>query len=223
MKRFIVYLRVSTEDQADKGNGLNAQLDVCKSHIEKQNGELTEVFQDKGISGAADLEKRVGLMNAINELNKGDILLIAKRDRLGRDPIVVAMIEAAVKRKGARIVSTAGEGTENDDPTSILMRRIVDAFGEYERLVIKARTKAALQSKKKRGERVGHIPFGCKLDEDGKHLLQDDEEQWIIREIQSLKGEGFSLRQIAKELNDRGIKNRGNKWNHMNVKRVAKL
>ena len=44
--------------------------------------------------------------------------------------------------------SAAGEGTDTDGPTDILMRRIVDAFGEYERLIIKARTKAALRSRR---------------------------------------------------------------------------
>ena len=43
------------------------------------------------------------------------------------------------------------------------MRRIVDAFGEYERLLIKARTRAALRAKKARGERIGQIPYGRRL------------------------------------------------------------
>jgi DNA invertase Pin-like site-specific DNA recombinase len=60
------------------------------------------------------------------------VLLVAKRDRIGRlDPLPMAMIESAVRRKRARIVSAAGEGTENDDPSSILMRRMIDAFAEY--------------------------------------------------------------------------------------------
>jgi DNA invertase Pin-like site-specific DNA recombinase len=91
------------------------------------------------------------------QLKPGDSLLVAKRDRLGRDPIVVAMIESAVVRKGARIVSAAGEGTEGDEPSHVLMRHLIDAFAEYERLIIVARTKAALQAKKARGERVGYI------------------------------------------------------------------
>jgi DNA invertase Pin-like site-specific DNA recombinase len=70
-------------------------------------------------------------MAAINELDNGDILLVAKRDRLGRDPLVLAMIESTVARAGAKIVSAAGEGTESDEPSAILMRRMIDAFSEY--------------------------------------------------------------------------------------------
>jgi DNA invertase Pin-like site-specific DNA recombinase len=151
------------------------------------------------------------------------VLIVAKRDRLGRDPIVVAMIEAAVVRQGARIASAAGEGTDSDDPTSMLMRRIVDAFSEYERLVIGARTKAALQAKKARGERVGHIPFGYRLAADGVHLEPDPVEQAIRGEILALARQGLSLRQIAKALNERGTFNRGGRlWNQVTVMRIAR-
>ena len=73
-------------------------------------------------------------------------------------------------RRKARIVSTAGEGTDNDDPGSVLMRRMIDAFSEYERLVIKARTRAALAAKRRRGERVGTVPLGTRLGPDGRSL-----------------------------------------------------
>ena len=83
------------------------------------------------------------------------MLIVAKRDRLGRDVIAVAMIERLAERKGARILSAAGEGTEGSDPASMLQRRILDAFSEYERLIIGARTKAALKAKRARGEAAG--------------------------------------------------------------------
>ncbi|MDP2815837.1 MAG: recombinase family protein [Rectinemataceae bacterium] len=219
--KYIIYQRVSTEEQADTRNGLNAQADSCKVYISRSAGELLSVHSDEGISGAASLDKRPGLLAAIGELGKGDVLIVAKRDRLGRDPLVLAMIEASVNRKGARVISASGEGTENDDPSSILMRRMVDAFSEYERLIIKARTKAALQAKKARNERVGHIPFGYRLAADGKHLEPCEYERAILEEIGALKASGLSLRGIAQELNRKGLTNRGNEWKHVAVSRVA--
>ena len=152
----LAYLRVSTDQQTDSGAGLEAQYEACR----KAAGELAGVYRDAGVSGSTGLDKRPALLEAIGVLNPGDVLLVAKRDRLGRDPLVVAMIESAVQRKGARIMSAAGEGTGSDSPSDILMRRIIDAFAEYERLIIGARTKAALRAKKARGERVGGIPYG---------------------------------------------------------------
>ena len=53
------------------------------------------------------------------------------------------------------------KGTEDDDPSSILMRRMIDAFAEYEKLIIGARTKSGLAAKRRRGEKTGGmVPYG---------------------------------------------------------------
>lgn len=212
------YLRVSTEQQSDSGAGLDAQLDACK----RVAGELAGVYRDEGISGKAGLDKRPALLEAISRLSKGDVLIVAKRDRLGRDPLVIAMIEASVQRKGARIVSAAGEGTDGDAPSDILMRRLIDAFAEYERLIIVARTKAALQAKKVRGERIGSIPYGWRCD-DGVNLVPDETEQSALALIHELNEKGLSLRNIAVRLEAAGYKPRGKSWHPQSVSNILKV
>src|SRR4051794_6445675 len=105
--RAIIALRVSTDDQADAGNGMNAQLDACRAWAAREGRPVVGPFLDEGVSGAAPLDKRPGLMGALAEVGKGDVLLFAKRDRLGRDPFVIAMIEAAARCAGGRVVSAA--------------------------------------------------------------------------------------------------------------------
>ena len=211
----LAYLRVSTDQQTQSGAGLDAQLDACT----RAAGTLDSVYRDDGVSGSTGLDKRPGLLALISALDKGDTLIVAKRDRLGRDPLVVAMIESAVKRKGARIVSAAGEGTDSDSPTDILMRRMVDAFAEYERLIIGARTKAALQAKKSRGERTGSVLYGYRCN-DGTNLIPDADEQDIVRQVQRLHEEGLSLRAIAARLTALGKTSRGTAWHPQTVKNI---
>lgn len=212
----LAYLRVSTEQQSQSGAGLDAQHDACL----RVAGELAGVYRDEGVSGKTGLDKRPALLEAIAQLSKGDALIVAKRDRLGRDPLVVAMIEAAVTRKGARIVSAAGEGTDSDSPTDILMRRMVDAFAEYERLVIGARTRAALQAKKARHERTGSIPYGFRCN-DGVNLVPDDVEQEAIAMIRDLNRKGLSLRNIAGRLEVKGYKPRNGKaWHPQTISNI---
>jgi DNA invertase Pin-like site-specific DNA recombinase len=221
--KIIGYIRVSTDQQVESGLGLDAQRFACEQYAKKMGFDIAELFKDEGFSGSLSLEKRPGMLNAISFLKKGDILVVAKRDRLGRDPLVLAMIESGVARKGARIVSAAGEGTDSDDPSSILMRRIIDAFSEYERLVIKARTKAALQTKKKKNQRVGHIPFGYQLAGDGMHLEHSAQERTVLHEMQVLKAQGLSLRTIVITMNSKSFFNRGDKrWNHASIHRILK-
>lgn len=222
--KVVGYLRVSTEGQAESGLGLEAQKRAIEDYAKRTNHELDEIFSDEGLSGSLSLEKRPGMLGAISSLKKGDILVVGKRDRLGRDPLVVAMIESAIARKGARIISAAGEGTDSDDPSSILMRRMIDAFGEYERLIIKARTKAALKTKKDKGQRVGYIPFGYRLNIDGIHLEESPEEKDILRQMKELQSKGLSVRKIAEALNERQAFNRGNSlWNHASIHRNLKM
>ncbi len=164
----VLYARCSTDEQPDSRLGLEAQRSAIETYCTREGLEIRSKHADEGISGSKgiaksgslDLEARPGLMEAISELQKGDVLLVAKRDRLGRDVVLSALLERLVARKGARIISASGEGTSDDDPSSMLMRRIVDAFGEYERLLIGARTKAALKAKRDRGESCGNVPYG---------------------------------------------------------------
>ena len=231
--RAVVSLRVSTDDQ---DAGLDAQLDACRAHCERHGLELVGPFIDDGVSGSTGLDKRPGLLEAIGVLEAGDILLVAKRDRIARDPIVSAMIESAVIRIGARVVSAAGEGTDGDDPASILFRRIIDAFAEYERLVIKARTRSALQALRVRGRRSGTLPYGKSVIDDGQpsktsarrgsplpsKLVVSEAEQEMIALIGYLhSAEGLSPRRIARELDERGYPTRrGKGWNHTTVRKI---
>ena len=101
------------------------------------------------------------------------------------------------------------------------MRRIVDAFAEYERLLIKARTRAALAVKKSRGERTGDIPYGWELGADGIHLEADSVEQRILVAVRQYRAEGLTLRAIGARLEAAGIVPRaGGSWHPQTVSNV---
>lgn len=214
------YLRVSTDRQTDSGAGLAAQRAAC---LRAAGGALDRVFEDAGVSGAAGLDKRPALLEALANIQAGDVLWVAKRDRLGRDPLVVAMIERAVLRKHARIGSAAGEGTGSDSPADVLMRRIIDAFAEYERLIIGARTKAALRAKQVCGERVGSLPYGYRVAEDGKRLLPDDQEQQVLAVVRTLHQQGQGYSAIARTLATQGWRPRGKgRWHPQTIKNIVR-
>jgi len=207
------YRRVSTSEQAHSGLGLDAQLAAIAAAATKLGLRVVDTFTDAGVSGGLALEHRPGLLAAIEMLGKGDTLIVAKRDRLGRSVLIVAMLSRLVERKGARIYSAAGEGTEDDGPTSVLMRQIVDAFAEYERAIIRARTKAALQAKKRRGLRVGGIPLGWQLGADGRTLIPHPDEQRVLEMLYELWAAARNLRVVADELNRQGFRTRrGGRW-----------
>ena len=215
------YLRVSTDSQADSGLGLDAQRDAIDKTAARLGLPVAAVFVDAGVSGARDLENRPQLFAAVQGLKRGDVLIVAKRDRLGRDLIKVALIERDIMAKSARIVSAAGEGGEGTDASAVLQRHIIDAFGQYERSLIAQRTRAALRAKRARGERAGTVPFGHQLGADGQKLEPCPTEQEVLALVAELRNAAFSQRAIAAELNRRNYRTRaGGAWAHQYVARL---
>jgi len=207
-KLAVAYLRVSTEDQ-------NLGPDAQRAAIERwavANGvTVTSWHTDHGVSGGAAIDKRPGLLAAIDAAGerKAGLLVVAKRDRLARDVMLAAMTEQLLARQGARVVSAAGEGTEggSDDPSAQLMRTLVDAFAQYERALIRSRTKAALAVKRARGEVSGTVPYGFERTEGGK-LVECEDEQRVLAAVQLMRSGGLSFRAVVSELERAGLVSR---------------
>ena len=216
----IAYVRVSTDEQAASGLGLAAQVAAIESFAAKSGHTVTACHTDAGVSGAAGLEDRPGLMAAIAGLRRGDAIVIAKRCRLGRDAYAIAMIEKAIERKGAVILSADGVGN-GTDPAAVFMKGVIDAAAAYERGLIRSRTKAALAAKRRAGELAGETPFGWMADDNGR-LIEVAEEQAVLRIIGELRQAGVSLRKIAKALTDAGHATKKGKtaWTHTSVKSI---
>jgi DNA invertase Pin-like site-specific DNA recombinase len=205
----VAYIRVSTEEQH---LGPEAQLAAIELWASRQGITVVAVHRDLGVSGATPLADCTGLMAALEDLrvHGAGLLVVAKRDRLARDVMKSAMAEARAESLGARIVSTAGEG-DGTDPAAKLMRTIIDAFAEYERLIISARTKAALAVKKTKDERIGGIPYGFS-DINGQ-LVPNDAERKVIAYARELSSQGMSLRGICETFRKEGVGFRKFSWN----------
>lgn len=220
MKKAVAYLRVSTEEQ---NIGPEAQREQILAWASRTGHEVVKWCTDIGVSGGAPLDKCPGLLEAVDYVTdfRIPVLVVAKRDRLARDVMKAAMVESLVERAKGVIYSAAGEG-EGDDPSAALMRRIIDAFSEYERALIRARTKAALQTKKKKGERVGSIPYGYRLKTCGVALEPVEEEQRVIALAREIRASGASYSAVALDLMAEGIRPRsGGKWYPMQIKRMV--
>jgi site-specific DNA recombinase len=220
MSTAVAYIRVSTNEQH---HGPEAQREDIRRWAAREGVDVVAWHEDLGVSGGAMLDKRPGLLAAFDSIRETGAaqLVVAKRDRLARDVPVLVMVERVVEKSGAVIVSAAGEGT-GDSPADLLMRRMVDAFAEYERQLIKARTRAALAVKKRKGERVGQVPFGYRLGADGVHLEEHPAEQRVVAIVEALRADGMSIRAIAAHLNADDVPARGKRWHPTTVARLLK-
>lgn len=208
----VAYLRVSTQDQADSGLGLEAQRAAIAAWAQRAGVTVAAWMQDEGVSGSTPFAERPAGSMAMLMAKRGMLLIVAKRDRLGRDSLMVQLVERDLQRKGCRLISAAGEGTEADDPTSVFLRRTLDAVGELERGMIRARTRAAIQAKAARGDRfTRYAPTGFAWV--GDRLQVNADEQRVFAAIRAAMdcGCGMSLRCIANRLAEQGIVSRAGK------------
>ena len=187
-KLAVGYIRVSKDEQRLSPE---AQREAIRRWCEREGLTLVSDHADE-LTSVTPIHNRPGLTGALADLtvHGAGVLVVARRDRLARDPILTAMIERAAGESGARVMSAGGEAN-GDDPTSVLMRRILDAFAEYERLMIKARTKAALAVKKRRGECIGsRTPYGWRVRADGVHVEADPREGQVVAMARELRATG---------------------------------
>lgn len=218
----IIYTRVSTDDQATSGLGLEAQLRACR-RVAERFPEATETlhFEDAGLSGALPIDKRPGLTAALTALGRGDVLIVAKRDRIARDQLITLTVEQLVRRSKARLISAAGEGTEStDEMQRIVLSSMSDMFAQLERMMISRRTRDAMRAKQERGEHTGIPPYGFR--KEGKLLVPDPDEQQVLKKILSLRKKDYSTREITERLNKDAIPNRSGKWHQTQVQRIIK-
>ena len=144
-------------------------------------------------------------------------VIVAKLDRLTRSVKDLAQLLEQFNRRGVSLVSVA-ESLDTGSASGRLVLNIMTAVSQWEREAIGERTRDALSHKKAKGERVGTIPLGYRLAPDGVHLDPEPNEQAMLDKIRRRRASGYSLRQIADEMNRQGLRTRcGSLWRHQYV------
>jgi site-specific DNA recombinase len=221
MKDAIGYVRVSTEEQADSGLGLEAQRQRIATFCTLKNLRLIDVFEDAGVSGGKPLASRPAGCRLMSAARRGKVVVIvAKLDRLFRSVADAANVIADFDKKGIELIAIA-EGFDMTTPYGRAMAQMASVFAELERAMIRERTKSAMGVKRSRGERIsGHAPFGWDFGPDSR-LEENTREQTIIAYMRRLRAQGFSYRGIAARLDEEGIlPKRGRRWIHTTVKSI---
>jgi DNA invertase Pin-like site-specific DNA recombinase len=216
----IGYVRVSTDKQADFGVSLPAQMERVRAMAVVQGAELVELIVDAESAKSLNrpgMEKLLALVDA----RAVDVVIIAKLDRLTRSVKDLAELLERLTKRGVSLVSVA-ESLDTGTAAGRLVLNIMTALSQWEREAIGERTRDAMSHKRANGERVGTIPFGFRMGEDGL-LAEDAAEQAILSRIRELKAAGHTIREIADELNRQGYTTRrGTAWRFQYVAATLK-
>ncbi len=220
MKRAIGYVRVSSIGQAVEGISLEAQRAKIQAWCDYNEYELSEIFSDEGISGKK-ASNRPGLQQALNTIQKGDVLVFYSLSRLARSTKDAIAISELLQKKDAHFVSLS-EDINTTSAAGKMIFRMLAVLAEFERDLVSERTCFALRHKRDNGFKTGgDIPYG--FDSIQGKLFENHQEQEVIRRILALRAKGYSMRKIASTLNEDGIlTKRGKQWQATQVQGILK-
>ena len=216
MNHFVSYLRVSTDRQGKSGLGLEAQRKAVADHVAGK-GEIAAEYVEIESGKKND---RPQLARALAEAKRiGAVLLIAKLDRLARNVAFIAnLLEAGVEIAAADMPEA-----------NRFLLHVMAAVAEHEAQAISDRTRVALAAAKARGVALGWAMPGRAGEQ--RHAARKGAERNahkadqyagnVLPVIRQIAARGASLRQIADELNTRGIKTaRGGLWYAATVRNI---
>lgn len=203
------YVRVSTIRQASEGDSLPAQRDRLQAWATANGYAMAAVHADEGVSGAR-LGNRPGVQAAIDEACRRRCpLVVLSLSRLVRSTSDAISVGERLSEHGADLVSLS-EQIDTTTASGRLVFKLLALLGEFERELVVERTVAVLGHLRDQGRRVsGHLPFGFRLGDDRKHLVEDPAEQAVIVDLRAWRDAGMSLRACAQRLQEAGIASKG--------------
>ncbi len=188
---------MSTEDQADEGLGVAAQLDAARAAIAERDWFLVGEVVDAGVSGAVAPESRPALgpaLEALDVAGAAAALVVGRLDRVTRSLLAWAELVERSRRRGWAIVVVA-EGFDLSTDSGELTAGLLASVAQYERRLIGARTREAMAAAKARGARYGrpieHSPEARRIVGEmraGGATLQEIADRLIAEEIPTPRG-----------------------------------
>jgi DNA invertase Pin-like site-specific DNA recombinase len=175
----IAYLRVSTVEQDLEKN----KADILTFANNKDFGKVK--FVEEKVSGMKNWKNRK-IKGVIDDLNKGDRLIVPEFSRLGRSMLEIMEMLSILKDKEVNVYAVKGEWELNGSLQSKIMAMVFSIASEIERDLISKRTKEALRARKNAGVKLGR-PCGV-----GKSKLDKFKE-----EIVALLRNGSSKKFVA--------------------------
>jgi putative DNA-invertase from lambdoid prophage Rac len=175
MARVFAYLRVSTADQTTD----NQLTEIKAAGFDVEPKRVVS----ETVSGSSAATQRPGFLRLLDRLEQGDVLIVSKLDRLGRDAMDVVGTVRKLAAMGVRVHCLALGGVDLTSSAGKMTMGVITTVAEFERDLIVERTQAGLQRAKEQGKQLG------------RHATLDADQQVAVRK---LSADGKSVSELAR-------------------------
>jgi putative DNA-invertase from lambdoid prophage Rac len=176
MSRVFAYCRVSTSDQNTQNQSM--EIKAAGFAIEKQR------LIEENISGSVTAKQRPRFIKLIDRMEQGDVLVVTKLDRLGRNAMDVRATVEQLANSGIRVHCLALGGVDLTSPAGKMTMQVIAAVAEFERDLLIERTQSGILRAKAAGKRFGRPPS-----------LNAEQQAIVLERLDS----GVSIAEIARE------------------------
>jgi DNA invertase Pin-like site-specific DNA recombinase len=209
----VIYVRVSTEEQAKNGAGLDAQLTECRAYASAQGWAVVDEVVEVPISGKVAPDRRPGFGRALQILNACDagLLLVRRIDRISRR-LEHQLAVFAAAGTGTWAIATPDGKVNTASAQGRFQLQVLAAAAEYELGLIGERTAEGMAAKRAAGVRLGR-PSSLSTRPD------------VLARVVAEREAGRTLAAIAAGLNDDGIPNPSGSpagWHLVTVQRALR-
>ena len=222
-RRAVIYARVSTEEQAERGYSLESQIEACLARALKEGYAKEEILVLQDDASGATLN-RPGL-NALRELaaapERPERIIVYDPDRLARKLTYQLLLTDEFIKRGIELEFVNFEW--KNTPEGRMFYQLRGMFAEFEREKIRERTMRGRLTKLKHYGKLSWDPrlYGYRFDAVNDVLVVEPEESEIVKLIFRLSAEGHSGEQIARMLAEAGVPApRGSVWYGSTVTRM---
>lgn len=219
-----IYVRVSTEEQAQEGFSIRAQEQKLKDYVRIKDWSIYKIYADEGISGK-DIKGRPAVKEMIEDVKSGQVknVLVFKIDRLTRSTADLIYLVDLFNEHDCAFNSLM-ESIDTQTASGRMFIKIIGIFAEFERENIIERTRVGVERKVKEGYSLctASPSFGYNRVKGEKIQTINPTEAEIVRDVfEMFVDNGLTLTDIARRLNLRDIPTKqGKAWAAIKVRRI---
>ena len=204
MRKVYGYIRVSTNNQVENGMSLKEQQRQVELYGEVNKMKVDTIFTERGVSASVELRKRPRGAVLLEVVKDGDVIICSKLDRMFRSVLDGLQVLKELKARNIELhfIDLGGNTTTNG--IGQLVFTIMSSFAEMERNRLGERIRDTKRSQMKEDVYTGGpVGFGYVLENinENNYLLEQPEEQELIKKMKKMKKDGLSFRKISEAIN----------------------
>ncbi|MEC0242789.1 recombinase family protein [Paenibacillus dokdonensis] len=214
-----IYTRVSTDEQAQKGNSLTEQNERLRAYCKAMGYDEVDLYEDDGFS-AKDMN-RPKLKQLLDKVADYDLVVTTKIDRLCRNLLDLLTVIDFLEINNCGYAS-ASESFDTSTPAGRMVLQILGAFAEFERERIRERVRDNMRSLAKNTTKaIGRPCFGFDI-VNGEFEINEHEADYVHKMAEWII-HGSGCLKVAKLLNDKGVRTKdGNTFSEGAVRKLMR-